>query len=61
MIVNSVGRFEIVNVTKAGSLTVKTTLKGEGEIGYYGSARELLVQTLHHAFVAVLISNFIQE
>jgi len=28
-----------VNITKAGSLTVKTTFKGEGEFAYYATAR----------------------
>jgi len=33
------GHFEVVNITKAGSLTVKTTFKGEGEFAYYATAR----------------------
>jgi len=33
------GHFEVVNVTKAGSLTVKTTFKGKGEFAYYATAR----------------------
>lgn len=33
------GHFEVVNITKAGSLTVKTTFRGEGEFAYYATAR----------------------
>jgi len=42
---DSEGHFEVVNVTKAGSLTVKTTFKGEGEFAYYATAREAFVCT----------------
>ncbi|KAF9784330.1 Saccharopine dehydrogenase-domain-containing protein [Thelephora terrestris] len=33
------GHFEVVNITKAGPLTVKTTVRGEGEFAYYATAR----------------------
>jgi len=33
------GHFEVVNIAKAGSLTVKTTFRGEGEFAYYATAR----------------------
>jgi hypothetical protein len=44
-LLNSKGHFKVVNVTKAGSLTVKTTFKGEGEFAYYATAREIFFYT----------------
>lgn len=32
-----------MNITRAGSLTVKTTFKGEGEFAYYATARKTFV------------------
>lgn len=43
---NSKGHFEVVNITKAGSLTVKTTFKGEGEFEYYATASKILICTI---------------
>ena len=40
---NSKGRFKVINITKAGSLTVKTTFKGEGESAHHISARKILI------------------
>jgi hypothetical protein len=42
-VLNSKGHFKVVNITKAGSLTVKTTFEGEGEFAYHATARKILV------------------
>lgn len=45
------GHYEVVNITKAGSLTVKTTFKGDVEFAYHATAR-----MVSEAALAILLS-----
>jgi len=57
---NSKGRFEVVNVTNAGSLTVKTTFKGEGEFAYHATARKILVFMRYPSVIVMFTFEFVQ-
>lgn len=58
---SSEGHFEVVNIAKAGSLTVKTTFRGEGEFAYYATARKILVHILHPSALKMFTFEFTQE